>query len=250
MSQTLSRGLDTMIALGDGPQTIGDIADRLDVHHSTALRLLHTLENNGFVYRHDGRYRLGARLAWLGQLMLEQVDLRSVARAHIEKLASTVGETVHLATLIDGDVIYVDKVESIHPVRMYSQVGKQAPLHCTGVAKAITASNPRLRQIVHAAPQPYQRFTPQTRLTFASLEQDFEDYAACGYLLDDREHEASIHCIATGVLGSDGVADSAISITVPVHRCDRERLESFAPALLEAARNVSRELGHYSSATR
>jgi len=247
MSQTLSRGLDTLRALGDGPQTIGDIAERLGVHHSTALRLLHTLEGEGFVYRVDGRYRLGPQVAWLGQAMLDQVDLRGVARVHLEELAARVGETVHLATFIDDEVFYVDKVESIHPVRMYSHVGKSAPLHCTGVAKAIAFKNRKLRDVLGRLPQPYERFTPATRTTFDELLADFDAAEQVGYALDDREHEASIHCIAMPILGVDGVAASAISITVPVHRCDLEQLRGYAPDLAEAASAISRELGYFAA---
>lgn len=244
MSQTLARGLEILRTLGDGPQTIGEVAGRLGVHHSTALRLLHTLEAGGFVYRDDGRYRLGPKVAWLGQAMLDQVDLRSVARSHLEKLAARVGETVHLAAFIDDEVFYVDKVESMHPVRMYSTVGKSAPLHCTGVAKAIAFKNRKLREVLEHLPQPYERFTPGTRTSFDELLRDFEVAEPLGYVLDDREHEASIHCIAMPVLGVDGVATSAVSVTVPVHRCDLEQLRGYAPDLQAAAKAISRELGY------
>lgn len=245
MSQTLSRGLEALTALGTGPQSIGEIAERLGVHHSTALRLLHTLEGGGFVYRHEGRYRLGPRIAWLGQAMLEQVDLRSIARPYIERLAADVGETVHLAMLVGSVVTYIEKVESIHPVRMYSQVGKSAPLHCTGVAKAIAFANPQLRKVLESAPQPYERFTPHTRTRFEELARDFEDAAAHGYVLDDREHDLSIHSVATPIRSSDGLVTSAISISVPVHRCSHDQLLGYAPLLLDAARDISRELGFY-----
>ena len=246
MSQTLSRGLDVLVALGAGPSSVNAVAERLDVHHSTALRLLHTLEAERFVIRRDGKYGLGPRVAWLGHMVLEQVDLRTTARPFIGDLSSSVGETVHLATLMASDVVYVDKVESSHPVRMYSQIGKVAPLHCTGVAKAIAAQNPDVSALLESMPQPYEKFTEQTRLTYRELEDDFEEGRERGFVLDDREHEDSIHCIATTIYTADGVASSALSITVPVHRCDRDRLLSFAPRLIEAAAAVSAELGYVS----
>lgn len=244
MSQTLSRGLEVLVTLGSGPRTIYSVAEQLDVHHSTALRLLHTLEAERFVIRRDGQYMLGPRVAWLGQMVLEQVDLRTTARPFIGALSATVGETVHLATLMDSDVVYVDKFESSHPVRMYSQIGKVAPLHCTGVAKAIAAQNPDVSRLLESLPQPYEKFTEQTRLTYAQLEVDLAEGRERGFVLDDREHEESIHCIATAIYSADGIASSALSITVPVHRCDRERLMSFAPQLIEAAAAVSAELGY------
>jgi DNA-binding IclR family transcriptional regulator len=246
MSQTLSRGLEVLVALGREPRTIGSVAEQLGVHHSTALRLLHTLEAESFVIRRDGRYMLGPRVAWLGQMVLEQIDLRTMARPHISALSDEVGETVHLATLMDSDVVYVDKVESSHPVRMYSQVGKTAPLHCTGVAKAIAANNPSVARMMELLPQPYERFTSHTRITFAEVEKDLAEGRERGFVLDDREHEDSIHCIATAIYSADGSAASAISVTVPVHRCDREQLLSYAPQLMATAAAISAELGHLS----
>lgn len=245
MSQTLSRGLETLVALGDGPKTISDIAEQLDVHHSTALRLLHTLEEERFVVRRDGRFHLGPRVAWLGQVVLDQSDLRTVARPFLEELCRQTGETIHLGALLDTEVVYIDKVESTHPVRMYSQIGRPAPLHCTGVAKAIAANNPGVRRLLNDLDQPYQRFTAHTRTTFAELQNDFSMSYEVGYLLDDREHEESIHCIAAAIRSANGISTSAISVAVPVHRCDRDRLLSFAPDLMKAAAGVSVELGYF-----
>lgn len=245
MSQTLSRGLEALIALGGGPRSIQDIAGQLEVHHSTALRLLHTLEEARFVDRRDGRYYLGPRIAWLGQVVLDQSDLRLVARPILEQLGSQIGETIHLGALLDTEVVYIDKVESTHPVRMYSQIGKPAPLHCTGVAKAIAANNLSLRERLRTLDQPYRQFTPFTRTTFEALEADFARSYEVGYVLDDREHEDSIHCIAAAIRSPSGDATSAISVAVPVHRCDRERLLSFAPELCAAAAAISTELGYF-----
>lgn len=250
MSQTLSRGLEALVALGSGPRSIYDIAEHLGVHHSTALRLLHTLEEAGFVVRREGRYFLGPRIAWLGQVVLDQSDLRLVARPILEKLGTEIGETIHLGALLDTEVVYIDKVESTHPVRMYSQIGKPAPLHCTGVAKAIAANNLPLRERLRSLEQPYRRFTPFTRTTFEELEVDFARSYEVGYVLDDREHEESIHCIAAAIQSPSGAATSAISVAVPVHRCDHERLLSFAPELREAASAISAAMGFFGDSER
>lgn len=244
MSQTLSRGLEALVALGEEPRSIYDIAERLDVHHSTALRILHTLEGERFVVRRDGKFYLGPRVAWLGQVVLEQSDLRTVARPILEALGHQIGETIHLGALLDTEVVYIDKVESTQAVRMYSQIGKPAPLHCTGIAKAIAANNPTLRALLRDLEQPYRRFTPFTRTTFPELDQDFSRALETGYILDDREHEESIHCIAAPIRSANGISTSAVSIAVPVHRCDHERLLSFAPQLLAAAHAISSELGY------
>jgi DNA-binding IclR family transcriptional regulator len=146
-------------------------------------------------------------------------------------------------------VIYVDKADSVYSVRMYSQIGKTAPLHATGVAKAIASNNLSLDELLRYMPQPYTRFTENTRVTYQELARDFAEGRRRGFLLDDREHEESIHCIAVPILDSDGASTSAVSVTVPVHRCNMEQLLSFAPEITRIAERISAELGFFAAST-
>src|SRR6478735_1523359 len=98
MSQTVDRALSILPLLAEGPADLGQVADRLGVHKSTALRLLRTLHEHGLVYRQsDQRYRLGARLFALAQEAMENLDVREIAHAHLLRLNEKCGHTVHLA---------------------------------------------------------------------------------------------------------------------------------------------------------
>ena len=143
MSQTLDRALRILDLVGEQPRRTNDVAEFLDVHPSTALRLLHTLRRHGFVHENsDHSYRLGASIFRLGFQALEGIELRTIARPYMEELNRATGETIHLGTLEDDDVVYVEKVEATHRVRMQTRIGAISPLHCTGVAKAIIAFLP------------------------------------------------------------------------------------------------------------
>src|SRR3712207_5456555 len=112
MSQTLDRALQVLEFVGQRPRRIGEIAAFLEVHHSTALRFLHTLRKHGFVQElPDHSYRLGSAMFRLGFQALEDIELRSLARPAMERLRRETGETVHLGALEDGTVLYVEKVE-------------------------------------------------------------------------------------------------------------------------------------------
>src|SRR4051812_5315085 len=125
MSQTVDRALSILPLLAEGPANLEQVARRLDVHKSTALHLLRTLHEHGFVYRQaDQRYRLGARLFALAQEAMENIDVRDTAHPHLAALGEACGHTVHLAVYEEGEVVYIDKVESRYPVRMYSRIGK------------------------------------------------------------------------------------------------------------------------------
>jgi IclR family KDG regulon transcriptional repressor len=70
-------------------------------------------------------------------------------------------ETVQVAVLDGTDVVYVAKVDSTHPVRMVSAVGRRLPAHCTGLGKmllselsaeALDARYPRDRELPGMTP--------------------------------------------------------------------------------------------------
>lgn len=244
MSQTLDRALQVLEFVGERPRRIGEIATYLDVHHSTALRFLHTLRKHGFVQElPDRSYRLGPTMFRLGYHALEAIELRSVARPAMEGLNELTGETVHLGSLEDGAVLYIDKVEANHPVRMHSRIGAEARLHCTGVAKGIIAFLPqdeRDRLLDH---YDLVRMTGRTLTDRAALEEDLALSRERGYAIDDEENEPGIHCISAPVCSVSGLPVGAFSITAPTSRVDRETLLGFAPALLAATRETSRQLG-------
>jgi IclR family KDG regulon transcriptional repressor len=232
MSQTLDRALLILDFVGERPRRINEIALFLEVHHSTALRLLHTLRKHGFVHElPDHRYRLGSAIFRLSFQALEGIELRSVAKPFMERLNALTGETVHLGTLEDGDVVYIEKVEASHRVRMHSRIGAVATLHCTGVSKAILAFLPADQRQQLLAGHDLKRFTEHTFTTIDAIEADLALSRERGYALDAEEHEAGIHCAAAPVF------------TAAMSRIDRPSLLSFVPALLDATRGTSRQLG-------
>ncbi|PWS52162.1 IclR family transcriptional regulator, partial [Streptomyces sp. FT05W] len=140
MSQTVDRALSILPLLAQGPADLGQVAERLGVHKSTALRLLRTLHEHGLVYRQeDQRYRLGARLFALAQEAVENLDVREIAHSHLVALNEQCGHTVHLAVYEENEVLYIDKVESRYPVRMYSRIGKPVAITVAAVAKLLLA---------------------------------------------------------------------------------------------------------------
>lgn len=244
MSQTLDRALTILGFLAEKPRRINEIAVFLGVHHSTALRLMHTLRRHGFVHElPDHQYRLGAATFRLAFQALEAIDLRSVARPYMEQMNGLSGETIHLGTIENGDVVYIEKVEARHPVRMHSRIGAIAPLHCTGVGKAIVAFLPPAEQEHLLKQHNLARFTDHTLTTVKAVKEDLEATRERGYAIDAQEHDPGIHCIAAPVVTGDGEVVGAISLSTPVMRVDRETLLGFVPSLLEASHGTSRQLG-------
>lgn len=244
MSGSVERALRILVGLADGPATISEIGRRLEVHRTTSLRLLRSLEDERFVRRmDDGRYRLGPRMTMLAHAALDDVDVRAVASGHLRDLGKKHGHTIHLGAVEDHNVIYLDKVESQHAIRMYSRVGAIAPLHATGVGKVILAHASQSERDRMLGSAPFHACTPNTRTTRESLDRDLDITLRQGWALDDYEHEEFIHCVAAPIFDATGRVTSAVSISVPSVVLDHDDLIALAPDLRDTARAISEELG-------
>ncbi|OLF13184.1 IclR family transcriptional regulator [Actinophytocola xinjiangensis] len=245
MSQSLDRALALLDELADGPKNLDQLAVRVGVHKSTVLRLLRTLEARRFVQRADARhYRLGPSLFDLAFRALDERDVRRAVEPAARELNAATGHTVHLASYEDGEVIYIDKYESRHNVRMYSRIGRRAPLHCTAVAKVLLAALPDEERRRIAEGLDYHRFTAATITGAPAFLTELATVRSRGFAVDDTEHEDFIHCLAAPVRGARGEVLAALSLSVPVVLLDRDGLLALVPALRAAADRASAECGY------
>jgi IclR family KDG regulon transcriptional repressor len=117
-------------ALSERNETgISDLSVRLAMPKATVYRFLQTMMTLGYVRQESDseRYGLTMKVFELGTKALQYPDLIDLAKHHMQMLADVTGETVHLATLIDSEIIYIHKVDSRHMLGMYSRVGRRAP---------------------------------------------------------------------------------------------------------------------------
>lgn len=225
---------------------VTDLARQLGLHKSTVHRLLVTLEREGFVAQEPitGRYRLGLALFKLGSLVVNSADLLQIARPCLEEMHRACGEAVHLAILDEGEVVYIDKIESTRRVRMYSQVGRRAPAHCTGLGKALLAALPDnlLEQVIQR-----RGLGPYTARTITSADA-LRDHLALvrqrGYAVDAGEHEELIRCAAAPVYDHAASAVAAVSIATVGVEVESPRFEEYTALVTRCAAAISEAMGH------
>jgi DNA-binding IclR family transcriptional regulator len=244
MSQTVDRALSILDRIAEESQSLSMLAEHLGVHKSTALRLAQSLERAGFARRQeDGRYTLGRRLLTIGAKALESFDLRDVARPHLTRLNLMCGHTVHLASLIDRDVVYIDKYEGTSSIRMYSRIGKTASLYASGVGKVVLAyrAEPDLGDMIRTID--FQRHTPDTITSEHGLRRELTAIRERGYGFDKGEFEDIIHCIAAPIRSANGAVTSAVSISVPKMILSFDDLQQLLPDLIAATDAIARDYG-------
>ena len=236
------RVLDQVAAFGR-PVRFAELLDHSPFPKATLYRFVQTLTAEGMLSFDPDRqtYSPGLRLVRLAHAAWAQASLAPIARPHVDALSAQTGETVHLAQLDAGQVLYVDKRNAREPLPMFSQAGKVGPAYCTGVGKAMMAylSPEDVAPIVDQ--QSFHRFTDHTLCDADALQAELDAIRARGFAFDREEHEPGIICIAVAIRTEAGRVLGAISITSSTDRMTLDQLALHAPGLNETARRIAEE---------
>jgi IclR family KDG regulon transcriptional repressor len=223
-----------------------EIADSLGMNKSTVYRFLSSLLDHGYIKKDEdtSRYSLGLRFINIAEEIKDKLDLRKIVHPYLLEIGKLTGDTIHL-TVFDGkSAVYIDKVESNRPVRMYSKIGNIAPIYCTAVGKAVLAfqSDQAIKDILNNTV--LKRHTENTITNVDMLLKEMESIRSNGFAVDDGEHEKDICCIASPIRDHDKTVNAAISISAVKSRFDLQGLLRYKDFLREQCEKISRELGY------
>jgi IclR family transcriptional regulator, acetate operon repressor len=250
-SSTTDAVLDRAFRLLDAfrmpPQnlTLDELTARSGLPRSTAHRLAGQLEGLGALERSRRGWRLGMTLFELGQMVPRQQHLRDVALAYMEDLYEATRETVQLAVLDDGEVLYVEIIAGHRRVATPSRRGGRMPAHCTALGKAMLAFSADAGRGRLAQHPELPARTSRTLTDPTLLRRELHDVRRLGLAYDRQEADDGLVCVAAPLLDHDGTARAALSVSMPAG--GRIQPAQAAPAVHAAARAVSRELRQLAS---
>jgi DNA-binding IclR family transcriptional regulator len=246
--QVLDRALAALAELSNSASdcSLAELCPALGLHKSTAHRLMMVLEQHRLVVKNQetGRYRLGLRLYELGSRAIDGLDVRGRARPYLDRLQDRFGETVFFCILDEGQVFYVDKVESQRSVRTACTVGSRAPAYCTAVGKAMLSELPDTEVAAIVRKSGLKAVTANTITTLARLKNELKAVRTRGYAIDDEEKEDGLRCVGAVVHTHSRKLSAAMSISGPAFRMTKERIPEIGQALMQAAGTLSVELGY------
>ena len=246
--QVLDRAAQIMDCFGfDHTElSVSEIGSRTGLHKSTTHRILMALEYNQLIKQNPetGKYHLGIKLFKLGNQAVRQFDLRDSCRPHLIRLMDKTKETVHLAVLDGDQVLYLDKVEGPHALRMPSRVGRHITTYCTSLGKAMLSclEETDVKRVLQS--QPFKAFTPNTIRNLDLLLIDLRGIRRRGYSIDDEEIEIGLRCVGAPIYDHTMGMVGAISVAAPSARLTTQKLPAFGRFVLEAAEVISKELGY------
>ncbi|MEV4625853.1 IclR family transcriptional regulator [Micromonospora sp. NPDC049523] len=220
--KSAGRTLDVLEALADGagPRSLGELARALAIPKSSLHGILRTMIQRGWVEADPTgtRFGLGVRALQVGAAYLETDTVTGLLSGVLDQLATQFGETVHLGRLDGPHVVYLAKRESVHPLRLYSAIGRHLPAHATALGKVLLAERPdeAVDRLLH---WPLTALTARTITDPGALHEELATIRSRGYAMDREENTEGIVCFAMAV-PLQAPATDAISLSVPASRLD------------------------------
>ncbi|MDR3277901.1 MAG: IclR family transcriptional regulator [Oscillospiraceae bacterium] len=231
---------------GSAELGLADISRALGLHKSTAAGIIGTLKAEGFLEHNDrtGKLRLGLELFTLAAGA--RSDIKVLCEPHLNELLNVTGETVNLAVLDKTEVVYIDKKESEHSIRISTAIGTRLPAYCTAVGKSILAF---MKPDKRDATLDNITFEPRTALTITDKDGFLAELARVkteGVAYDIEEFEENVICVAAPLMYRQDNPIGAVSVSGPSMRMDEATRARIAQTLRDAAAQICGELSKMS----
>jgi IclR family transcriptional regulator, acetate operon repressor len=243
---SVDRALRILELLGGAARglSLDDVAARLDIPKSSLHRILAALKHRRFVAQPEigGPYFLGTEMLATSFRFHDTLDLRAMIHPLLARVGGELNETIHMAVLDGAEVIYQDKIEAPHSIKLSSVIGGRNPAHATGVGKALLAWTFPTEQAITTWAARWAPLPTRTRRTItnpAKLAQQLTQVRERGYALDIEENEIGVRCAAVPIFLGRAVPAAAISVTLLGTRADPRRLAELGEHLHTAATEFS-----------
>ncbi|MGY6019167.1 IclR family transcriptional regulator [Streptomyces spinosirectus] len=245
--QSVDRAISVLEILAQrGEAGVSEVAGEIDVHKSTAFRLLGALEARGLVEQagERGKYRLGFGIVRLAGAVTGRIDITQQGRPVCERLAEELGETVNIAVMQEHYAINLYQVRGPGAITAHNWVGQLTPLHATSSGKVLLAHMPAKERAALLAETGLKKVTPRTITAKTKLEKNLAEVRERGYAWTVEEFEIGLHAMAAPVRNRDGQVIAALSASGPGYRFTEERMHELAPNLLKGAEEISHRMGY------
>jgi DNA-binding IclR family transcriptional regulator len=231
-------GADNSAVLG-----VTEIAERLNLPKSTVHRILGTLESRGFVQQDPvtSQYGLGLKLMELGSLVGTRAVLGQASLPMLRALSRETEETVLLVVYDEGEVVYLDALESPQPVKIDARPGKRLPAYCTGSGKAFLSFLPQ-SEVERVIADPLVARTPNTITDPVKLREDFAETRRRGYSISNEEYAVGIRAVGAPILSQSGEIWGVVAVAGPAFRLPDERIRAIGERTVAAARQISERI--------
>lgn len=227
---------------GTGELGLTEISRLVGLHKSTAAGIINTLKAERFLEQNaqSGKFRLGMDLFFLAAGA--KPELSEICEPFLNRLLDQTGETVNFAVRDGRHVVYVEKKESPHSMRICTSVGQRMPLYCTGIGKAILAhlDTEEARELLGKTE--LKKITGHTITDIDELLRQCEVIRREGVAWDMEEWEYGLVCVAAPIFDKRGAAIGAVSVSGPSMRMEEKTRRRIAAEVRKISIEISEEI--------
>lgn len=213
----------------------------------TVHRLLSSLEDCGFLrrcheYNDDRRYQLGIKVFELGMRYQQNFELGKVALPFMKELKAEINEAIHLTVRVNNEAIYIEKIDTDHPIRLYTKKGRRTPLYAGASGRILLAYLPdeEINEIIN---KPLEKFTDNTPIFKDDLWNKIKYTRAKGYTLSKEELCPDSWEIAVPVFNTRESVVASLSVAGPLSRLNDELQSSYIEKLKKYAGLLTEQIG-------
>ncbi|MEM7734293.1 MAG: IclR family transcriptional regulator [Deinococcota bacterium] len=244
LNKSLHRALEILSCFSEETPEWGvsELSRHLNISKSSVSTILTTLAQEDLVQQlpMSRRYHLGLGCLSLGFLSSTRIRLRDIAYPYLESLLQD-NRIIYLAIPYKNEVMYI---EALYPSKRninHSALGRRAPMHCTGIGKAMLAFMSSETIDIFAA-SPLQSFTANTITDKKALVNELKRTKEQGYATDIQEREEGIQCVAAPIRSNDGTVIAGLSVSGSSSEISKDKFPDIAHEVIEVSRDISRKI--------
>ncbi len=243
---TVQKAFRLLEILGEKqPARPSDIVKQLPLSRSNVYRLFSTLQEMGYVEKDiDSKYNLSFKIFILGNTGFRRNQLSDVARPYMARLVERCRENVNLGVMYEAKVLYIEKIESAHYLKLDQPIGRTDPLHCTALGKALLSglTDQEIEVFLRSA-----KLVPYTKKTIVNpkvLDRVIRNVRREGYSVDLEELNEGIHCVGAPIRDVTKKVIAAISISAPAIHLIKQKIKRLEVPLIETSLEISKKMGY------
>ena len=195
-----------------------------------------TARNFIYMQKNTLRYFIGVATYSVGITYNNRKTSLQFIQQEMSNITTQTNETCQLGIQSRNMVLYIAKKEAPQPIRLMSSVGKQLPLYCTGLGRALLAYKSK-EEIRSLFPEVLTAYTPHTLATVDDLIKELELTRQRGYALEHEETNLMVNCIAVS-LDYNNAPIAALSVSIPTFRISGEKEKEVVQILWEAKHRI------------
>ncbi|WP_238413492.1 IclR family transcriptional regulator [Alicyclobacillus sp. TC] len=226
--------------------TLTEIVEMLGQPKTTVYRMVSSLQSMGWISRRkDSRYELGLLFVHYGQLVLGRLNIRDLVLPVMRQLSHQLGETVNLIVREGLEGVYIEKVEAVHPVRIYHQrPGDRVPLYAGACPRVLLSFLPDEEVAEYLRHVKLRPFASGTITKIQDLQMTIIESRRVGYTISHAELVDDTSAVAAPIFNHLGEVVAGLSIAGLTSHFSDERLPNLTMSVRQAAKECSCLLGY------